>query len=773
VTPEPRTAADIASALGEIARALEVLRERVRQAETAAGPDVAAPEARPALPATGDVLAAVHEILSIPASGLQPGEIFTLATDRVARLLAADRVMLFVAQGERLVPRSGRGFRRDDLELIAVEAGQGLVGRVFKDNRPLGHEAGAEPAEDPFIERFPVKSAIAVPVRADDEVVGVLYAGRRAPGAFGPADILVLLVAAERMGAALIEQTLLDRRGAYIGRLAELTRFAGEIPVGRDVKEILARACEIGCRLLGVRAAAVAMGVDALEVVAARGLPQGADASRTLSAHEGLTAEVYAGDGPVACRDVQARRATERSFLGHPGLHGCLLLPLRLRGLLLGVLYLADTEVRGFSAEEVEVARLLAAMAAAAVENSQVHAKLAGAFEAARAAHERSAEAERGRVLGDVAGGLAREFNQILAIILGKSQLLLARALDEPVREGLGTIEEAAWRGADVMHRLGALASLAADDAMEAADLKALVQEAAATARTRGAGEAGGALEVAVEQRPVPLVRGSEPALREALANLVANAVDAMAAGGRLSLRLRPRDAGAELVVEDTGEGLDEAVRPRIFEPFFTTRAPARLGLGLTIARGIITRFGGSIDVASRAGGGVTATVWLPAAAPVVEVAAGRLPAAAPPAPLVSARGAVPEAPRAVGDRASILVLEDEEPVRQMLVDALTRAGHAVEAASDGTAGLAKLEGQRFDVVLADLALPQRSGLIIARSVKRLSPRTPVILITGWGHLLDPERLRDHGVDLMLVKPFRPERAVSVVGDALKLHVPA
>jgi two-component system response regulator AtoC len=121
--------------------------------------------------------------------------------------------------------------------------------------------------------------------------------------------------------------------------------------------------------------------------------------------------------------------------------------------------------------------------------------------------------------------------------------------------------------------------------------------------------------------------------------------------------------------------------------------------------------------------------------------------------------------------RASILVLEDEEPVRAMLVQALTEAGHEVHAAPDGPAGLAMIEhGSSFDVVLADLALPGRSGLAVARSVKRASPRTRVVLITGWGHLLDPERLREHGVDLMLVKPFRPERAIAVVSEALRLH---
>jgi CheY-like chemotaxis protein len=118
----------------------------------------------------------------------------------------------------------------------------------------------------------------------------------------------------------------------------------------------------------------------------------------------------------------------------------------------------------------------------------------------------------------------------------------------------------------------------------------------------------------------------------------------------------------------------------------------------------------------------------------------------------------------------SILVIEDEEQMRTMLVDALSGAGHKVESATDGLTGLARFKGGHFDVVLTDLSLPECSGLDVARSVKRMQPDTPVVLVTGWGHLLNPERLRESGVDLMLVKPFRLERLLSILGEALRLR---
>ena len=771
--------------LGDLGRAIEALRDLLRHGQRERRRD-AAQDAPGWVAAPGDALSSVEEVLSIPAAGSEPQELFTVATDRICRLLGADRVMLFAAEGSHLRPRSARGFRRDDLDSIVVEAGDGIVGRTFTARRALT-ASGIAAVDDAFIERFPVKEAIAVPVRAEDKVVGVLYAGRRADGRpFGPSDVLLLLVIADRVGSAFVHQSLLDRRSVSIARLAELAELAGEAPLGRDLTDILSRAAEVACRLVGVRAAAVAVGVEDLEVVAARGLPRGPDSWRSISRREGLTAELYARDGPIACRDVQTKPGAERSFLGDGRFHGCLLVPLTLRGLTLGVLYLADTEVRDFSVEDIAISRVLAAMSASVIENSRVHAVLTSRLETARAAHDQQVEAEKVRSLAEVGGGIAREFNQIFAVILGKSQLLLARATDESLREGLGVIEEAAWRGADVVHRVGSLAVPAAEAAGDAIDMKALVEEAVALARTRWKDDGGGQrpLEVAADLEVGSPVRGNRSALRDAVGHLVRNALDAMPGGGRLGLTLRPRDGGVELVVEDTGEGIAEEVRRRMFDPFFTTRAPARMGLGLTMVRSAVTRCGGRIDVGSGAGGrGTAVRVWLPAPSGAVPVSGPRA-TETPAGPAEGARpataGQEPGSIAALGAvarreaRASILVLEDEEPVRAMLVQALTEAGHEVHAAPDGPSGLAMIEhGASFEVVLADLALPERSGLAVARAVKRASPRTRVVLITGWGHLLDPQRLREHGVDLMLVKPFRPERAIAVVSEALRLHASA
>jgi CheY-like chemotaxis protein len=232
-----------------------------------------------------------------------------------------------------------------------------------------------------------------------------------------------------------------------------------------------------------------------------------------------------------------------------------------------------------------------------------------------------------------------------------------------------------------------------------------------------------------------------------------------MPAGGTVALRTCARDGGAELTVVDQGGGIPPEIRPRIFDPFFTTRE-RHLGLGLTVVEAVVLRAGGRLDVHSE-GTGTTVTVWLPA---VADRPAG-------PAPGTAAAGAhagATEAEVPADPTGSVLVVEEEEGIRTALLDALMAVGHRVEAAPDADAALTRLGQGGIDVVLTDLALRDRSGLQLATAVKKRSPGTAVILLTGWGRRLHDERLRQAGVDVMLLKPVQPDRARAAVADALR-----
>jgi len=430
-----------------------------------------------------------------------------------------------------------------------------------------------------------------------------------------------------------------------------------------------------------------------------------------------------------------------------------------------GLLCLADPEPRDFAPEEIESALMLAALTAGALETERQLGESRHALAERDAEQADLGRGERTRVLAAFGAGLTRELHPVFATLLGRAQLLLARAPNDPLREGLVALEEAAWRGTDLLQRVLGLAE--ADQRGAVAELPVITQEAVsfARARLRAEAEARGAIEMSADLGATPPVEAGATALREAIVGLVQNAVEAMPAGGTLSVRTRGHDGGAELVLVDTGEGIPPEIRPRIFDPFFTTR-PGHLGLGLTVAEAVVLRAGGRLEVErAGAGGGTRVTVWLPAAglrpaAPAAEAAeAARAPAT----------GARPPAART----GSVLVVEDEEGIRTEVLDTLMAVGHRVEAVPDADAALARLGQGGIDVVLTDLALRDRSGLHLASAVKKRSPGTAVVLLTGWGRRLHEDRLRESGVDVMLVKPLQPDRVREAVADALQLRRPA
>ncbi|MBI4240653.1 MAG: GAF domain-containing protein [Candidatus Rokubacteria bacterium] len=761
-------------ALTEIGRTLESLRERLKLLDGAdAQPSAATPDTPAALPrvevgqplteSQQQALAHFQEILSIPPTGLEPMEVFCLTVDRITRLLIVDRAVLFLLDPDqgRLQPRAARGFRQDDLAEFSLLPGEGLVGRAFREGRSLIYATPVgEAPTDPFIFRFPVRDAAALPIRAGGEVVGVVFAGRRGrPAPFTVEEIQVLTLLADRIGTALVHRRLVEKFGGHVDHLKELVGLVTQTGLRHDLRDVLSMACEAGCRLLRVRAAIIALlGENGqLTVRGSYGMPEEAVARWRVNTESGVTGEIIRSGQVVVCADLLALTGPDDPSLKEFGTRGLLAVPIRIRDELVGCFYLADRGVKDFSADQVEAAQLLGALAGLAIENGQLYGELRQAFDELTAAQERLVQSEKARALEEMAGGLAHEFNNILAIILGKTQLMLERAGEGQLREDLAVIEEAAWRAADMVRRLQGFARVRTTEGPALTDLSALVQEAVALSRPRWKDEAeaqGIRVEVVLDLAETAPVLGTPGELREMLINLILNALDAMPRGGRLSLSTRRHGNQVELRVTDTGTGMTEAVRRRLFDPFFTTRSPQRVGLGLSVVRGVVGRHQGAIEVESREGEGTTFTI----AFSLARTASGAPASASAPA------GEGPAAP------ARVLLVEDEEHIRATLAEVLSAAGHAVETAKDGLEALARFQRGRYDVVITDLSMPGRSGLEVTRAVKQIAPGTPVILITGWGDVLDPARIRESGVDFTLVKPFRNERVLSTLAEALRLR---
>jgi signal transduction histidine kinase/ActR/RegA family two-component response regulator len=388
------------------------------------------------------------------------------------------------------------------------------------------------------------------------------------------------------------------------------------------------------------------------------------------------------------------------------------------------------------------------------VARERAEAELRAALEEVETSQQHLVRAERLRALGQLAGGVAHDFNNTLAIILGRAELLLAQARSPHVRRQLQVIQKAALDGARTVKRIEEFTRMKAVRPVQLVNLDDLVEEVVEIARSRWKDEAqakGIPYDVVLEMvsASLPPVVGDPSELREALLNVVFNALDAMPEGGQITFKTGVEEGRVYCAVTDTGIGMTEEVRQRIFDPFFTTKGDKGSGLGLSVVYGIITRHGGEIDVQSQVERGATFTIRLPAARLIQETVKE-------------------EARPRVRGRAKVLVVEDELEVREVLRDMLAGQGHVVVVCPNGEAGLRRFQEEPFDLVITDLGMRGLSGWEVVEGVRAWSPETPVILLTGWGDRIDSQEARARGVDFLVSKPFKGEDLRTALARALE-----
>jgi PAS domain S-box-containing protein len=350
------------------------------------------------------------------------------------------------------------------------------------------------------------------------------------------------------------------------------------------------------------------------------------------------------------------------------------------------------------------------------------------------------AELEKMRSLGQLSAGVAHNFNNVLAAILGRTQLLLRTATDERQRRSLQVIETAALDAAEIVRRIQTFARSAPAAPFQPVSLAQLVTDAIQLTRTRWEDDArthGLNYDVRFTSDCVgaDTVSASPSELREVFVNLILNALEAMPAGGRVECRARRE--GERLVVEvaDTGAGIAPASRARIFEPFFTTKGPQGSGLGLAVSYGIVKRHGGEIEVTSEDGAGATFTLRFPAHRAAGQAGDGRAVAALP--------------------RARVLVVDDDAQVRDVLREMLETLGQRVTSVDGAVAARAALSAGQFDLLITDFAMPATDGLTLAAEARTLAPRLRVALATGYGESGVAESLTSGLVQAIISKPFQ------------------
>jgi signal transduction histidine kinase len=372
----------------------------------------------------------------------------------------------------------------------------------------------------------------------------------------------------------------------------------------------------------------------------------------------------------------------------------------------------------------------------------EVNRELEKALAELKATQQQVIQQERLSAIGQMASGIAHDFNNALTPILGFSDLLLEKPAvlenTQQARKLLGFLRTSAQDAASVVSRLRQFyRTRDKDEEFPVVDLNTVVSQSVSLTepKWRRQTQANGVtIEVETKLQPIPSVAADESALREVLTNLIFNAVDAMPEGGCIKLETVEENNQAVIRVRDSGAGMSEEVRQRCLEPFFSTKGEQGTGLGLSMVYGIIERHRGKLEIESALGKGTTFIIRLPAAAPAeTKVAA-----------TVEGR---PDRPL------NVLVVDDEARVREVISAFLRSEGHAVTTASSGREGIEQFRAEPFDMVVTDRAMPEMSGDQMASMVKQLRPEIPVVLLTGFGALIEVTGSQPKDVDIVLSKP--------------------
>jgi diguanylate cyclase (GGDEF)-like protein len=393
-----------------------------------------------------------------------------------------------------------------------------------------------------------------------------------------------------------------------------------------------------------------------------------------------------------------------------------------------------------------------------------LHDRWRGTYRDLTMARTRLVKVERLTALGEMASGVAHDFNNILSAILGRAQILRRDAKDPKILKNLEIIEKAASDGAATIRRIQEFARSTSDRVYENVDMGQVLQDCIQMTRTRWKDQAemdGVHFGFHVDIQGPLYVKGSATELREVITNLIMNALDAMPRGGEMRFEGKINGDEVLISIQDSGAGMSEEVQKRIFDPFFSTKKGEGTGLGLSVAYGIIVRHNGRIECVSKLDEGTTFFIHLPHE--WVDVPTRQ----ATPAPVDQRRPRV---------RACILVVDDETPIREIIRDVLEPEGHEVLLAETGQKALDIIRDHNVQVLFTDLSMPGMSGWEVARQARKIKPDLEIIMTSGWGKDFNQQQLTTHGVDHVLPKPVPFEALQSIGrqlarGDKIKMPV--
>ncbi|MBM4440759.1 MAG: response regulator [Candidatus Rokubacteria bacterium] len=644
-------------------------------------------------------LQALGQIAQASLTAVSADVLLQRIVEITADVFGADVAVLFLSDESRHALRARAAVGTDTpLAELAMSATEGVGHQAISTGEPVLIEDGAaqDPrVTDPAVRALGIRSLIVAPLIVGGTAVGVLEVGRKGRRLDPRADRLLRIVA-DRVAVAL-EHARLEGEAR---ELADVVRRIGEGVVVADPDSRISFANPAFADMVGVPA-------------------------ETLRGRRWT--EFLAGTQDTA---ALTERMRQPSFEGE-------------------VLLITRTG---------EPRPVLVSLSTVPRANGKV--ERIGVFRDISREHElrfRVIREQKFRTLGSLAAGVAHNINNRLTPVLGWTEMLLERlaageTLDHAeLTHALTVINQGASDSVGTVRRLQEYARPGRVKGPEAVQLRDVLEHLLALTRPQWDNEAarrGIRYEIDLKIEPAPAILAVASEIREAILNILENALAAMARGGRLTLHVRGVGELAILSITDTGKGMSEEVRRLVFEPFFTTRAAeGGSGLGLALAQEIVQRYGGTIALESAEGVGTTFTLSFPAITAEPQGAAVFLPSL---------------------DPLKVLVVDDEPEVLDLVRAMLTYGGHAVVSAASGREALELAQRERIDLVVTDLGMPGMTGLVLAEELRR-QRAIPIILLTGWADDLDPAQMPH--VDAVVAKPLTRERLFGAMARAVPERV--
>ena len=584
------------------------------------------------------------------------------------------------------------------------------------------------------------------PVITRRQCSGVVSVFTRRPRTFDPDDINLFMRVARQIAVAIENARLYRSAADGIARLQALSETARAISSTLDVEGVFLIVGDRLQSLIDYRAVDLLVlddNEDSFRVRRIERPPLGKSPIVRLQESRPVDAD------PMLSEALYGQRAVVRE--APPPLNGHqAVVPIVADRQPVGLFLV--TGQRPFRSRDRQLLNDLAAHMAISLRNARTFSALERAYRELKDAKDQLVRAEKLQALGEMAAGVAHDFNNVLSAILGRAQMLEIMLKDPNHLRSVEVIAKAALDGAGTVRRIQAFAKEKPENPLQAVTLNPIVRDAVERATPLAAHRA---VELLMDLGEVPQILGDAVELREAMTNLIHNAMDAMPHGGRLTVRTGT-EGGPWFEVEDSGIGMDQETVNRIFDPFFSTKGDQGSGLGLSVTYAIVQRHGGRFEVDSARNKGTRIRVYLEEA-----LASGDWPSVPDPATSPTEAPAVPR------QGARLLLIEDDVAVRDVLADILRTGEHDVVAAADGREGLQHFAESEFDMVLTDLGMPEMDGWAVAQAIKAQRPEVPVGLITGWGSEIDDTDLQARGVDVLIAKPVRVSEVLAAVSTAL------